>query len=402
MDKLFIEDLPLKRKKVLMRVDFNVPLNAEGDITDASRIELSLPSIKYVLNQEGSLILMSHLGRPKNMVNKSLSLKPCAHLLSEILQKTVLLAPDCVGYEVEEMVHRLKPGEIILLENLRFHRAEEYPDEDPDFSKKLSSYADFYVNDAFGAAHRKHSSTYVVPQYFPGKAAAGYLMEKEIRMLSEMLKSPQRPFTALIGGSKIASKMGVLKALIQKVDSLLIAGGMSFTFLKSLGKEIGNSICEKELIPQAQEILKEAQKKDVNLLLPIDFVVAQECSNDVTPEIVTIEQGIPERYQGFDIGPQTIALFKKELKKAKTILWNGPVGVYELSPFSKGSTMIAKILGESDATTIVGGGDSLAVINNAEVASKITHVSTGGGASLEFIEQGTLPGVEALSPKLKK
>lgn len=399
MQKLFIEDLPIKGKKVVMRVDFNVPLDSEGKITDPTKIEASLPSIQYVLRQGGALILLSHLGRPKNAPNPDLSLQPVAKMLTAILERPVLMAPDCIGHTVHQMVENLKSGEVLLLENLRFHRAEEYPEEDPEFAKELASYGDFYINDAFGTAHRKHSSTYTIAYHFPGKAAAGYLLEKEIKFLGEAILNPKRPFFALIGGAKIATKIGVIKSLLEKIDSLLIGGGMAYTFLKAKGLSVGSSPCEEDLVPIAKEILSIAEKKKIPLLLPVDFLIAQECSEDAEVKIVDASQGIPNGYQGFDIGPKTIELFKNALKHAKTILWNGPVGVFEVEPFAKGTDSLAKIIANGQAISIVGGGDSIAAVNQAEVGHRITHLSTGGGATLEFIEFGTLPGIEALSDK---
>jgi len=399
MTKLFIEDLPLKGKKVLMRVDFNVPLDGDQRITDTTRIEAALPSIQYVLKQGGSLILMSHLGRPHHSPEPELSLLPVAKMLEGLLNQPVKMPKDCIGREVKMKVDNLKPGEVLLLENLRFHRAEEYPEEAPDFAKELASYGDFYVNDAFGTAHRKHSSTYTIAQYFPGKAAAGYLMEKEIRFLGEVLKNPQRPFCALIGGAKISSKIGVIKSLLKRVDSLLIGGGMAFTFLKAKGMEIGNSICERDLIPLAKEILNLCEKSQVKIQLPVDFIAAKKCSDDAEARTVDATQGIPDGFEGLDIGQKTIDLFSKAISQAKTLLWNGPVGVFEFERFAKGTFAIAKAVADSSATSIVGGGDSVAAINQSGFQEKITHISTGGGATLEYIEFGTLPGIEALSDK---
>lgn len=399
MEKLFIEDLPIQGKKILMRVDFNVPLDGEGSITDATRIEAALPSIQYVLQQGGTLVLMSHLGRPKHTPSRDLSLAPVAKMLSALLNQPVPLAPSCVGHQVDQMVQNLKPGNALLLENLRFFRAEEFPDEDPHFAKKLSRYGDLYVNDAFGTAHRRHSSTYTVAQYFPNKAAAGYLLEKEMRFIGNALSNPKRPFYSLIGGAKISSKIGVLKTLLNKVDCLLIGGAMAYTFLKAQGVSIGSSFCEIELISAAKEILAIAKEKHLPLLLPLDYIIAKECSEDAETKIVDKEQGIPEGYEGFDIGPKTIRFFSDELKKAATLLWNGPVGVFECSNFSKGTESLAKAIAATSAVTIVGGGDSISALNQAGVADKISHVSTGGGATLEFIEFGTLPGIEALSDK---
>lgn len=396
MTKLFIEDLDFKGKKVLLRADFNVPLDGDGNISDTTRIEATLPSIRYVLDQGGALILMSHLGRPRGEAHPQLSLAPVATALSAILETPVTLAANCIGEKVRDQVDALKPGEVMLLENLRFHRAEEHPEEDPDFAKELASYASCYINDAFGAAHRKHSSTYTITQYFPRQAAAGYLLENEIRFLGETLSHPSHPFYAIIGGAKISSKIGVIKALLKKVDRLLIGGGMAYTFLKARGMSIGDSLFENDLVPLAEQLLKEHGSQ---IVLPLDFLAATECSEEAPSKHVSSETGIPQGYQGLDIGPQTIELFKQTLSDARTVLWNGPLGVYEFEHFAGGTLAIARYLATLRATTIVGGGDSLAAIKDAEVSDKITHLSTGGGATLEYIEYGTLPGIEALSEK---
>lgn len=397
MAKLFIEDLDFTRKKVLLRADFNVPLDGNGNITDTTRIEATLPSIRYILGYGGALILMSHLGRPKGEPDPALSLAPVATALTAILERPVTLAANCIGQQVREQVDALHPGDVLLLENLRFHRAEEHPEEDPSFAQELASYGSCYVNDAFGAAHRKHSSTYTITQYFPGLAAAGYLVEKEIRFLGETLSQPHHPFYALIGGAKVSTKIGVIKALLQKVDRLLIGGGMAYTFLTAQGIPIGDSLVENELVPLAAQLLKEHGSQ---MVLPLDFLAATSCSENAPSKLVESKVGIPPGYQGLDIGPQTIALFQKTLADAQTILWNGPLGVYELDRFAGGTRAIAKYLATLQATTIVGGGDSIAAINEAQVAGKISHLSTGGGASLEYIEYGTLPGIEALSEKI--
>ncbi len=395
--KLSLTDLPIQGKKVLMRVDFNVPLDKNATITDDTRIAAALPSIRHVLSQGGALILMSHLGRPKEKKVPELSLAPCAKRLAELLQQPVLIAPDCIGPEVEAMARTLKPGQVLLLENLRFHRGEEHPDDDPEFAKKLAQLGDFYVNDAFGTAHRAHSSTATIARYFPGKAAAGFLMEKEIRFLGEALLKPARPFYAIIGGAKISSKIGVLKALIPKVDALLIGGGMAYTFFKAQGWAIGDSICEDEWLNEARSIMEACRAKGVKLLLPVDNVMADQPRNGAHTKIIDPQQGIPAGFQGVDIGPGTIRLFTQQLQDAATVFWNGPLGIFEQSDFAKGTQAIAKVVAQLHATTIVGGGDSIAALQAAGLADKITHLSTGGGASLEFIEQGTLPGIEALS-----
>lgn len=394
MKKLFIEDLNFAGKKVLMRVDFNVPLDNDLNVADDTRIVASLPSIRYVIDHGGALILMSHLGRPGNEPRPELSLAPVARVLSILLDKPVKMAPDCIGEEVQLEVDSLKPGEILLLENLRFHRAEEHPEEDTDFAKKLASYGDLYINDAFGTAHRKHSSTYTIARYFPGKAAAGYLLEKEILFLGEMLTHPQRPFYALIGGAKVSTKIGVIHSLLKKVDRLLIGGGMTYTFLKAKGIEIGDSLVEEEQVSLAGELLKTYGDK---IVLPIDSLAAKECSEDAPSQLFSLDKGISKGYQGLDIGPLTIVLFKKLLADGKTILWNGPLGVYELDHFAQGTLSIAKYIASLGVTTVVGGGDLIAAVKQAGVASQLTHISTGGGATLEFIEKSSLPGIDVLS-----
>lgn len=397
MTKLSLKNLPLNGKRVLMRVDFNVPLNKEGNITDDSKIVASLPSIKYVLDQGGSLVLMSHLGRPKEEFTPDMSLKPCAKRLSELLNREVLMAPDCVGDTVAAEAKRLKPGQILLLENLRFHRGEEHPDKDPLFVKQLADLGDFYINDAFGTAHRGHASTAAITKYFPDKAAAGILLNKEIQVLGGALKNPKRPFCAILGGAKVSSKFGVIRSLMQKADSVLIGGGMAYTFFKAQGIKIGDSICENDCLDKARELLAASGKGCAKLILPVDVVIAREAKEGIRGKTIPITEGIPDGYKGLDIGPETVVAFTKELKQAATILWNGPLGVFEVDEFAKGTNAIAHILSQLKATTIVGGGDSVAAVQEAGVADKITHLSTGGGASLEYIEFGTLPGIEALS-----
>lgn len=396
MPKLFIEDLDVKGKKVLMRVDFNVPLDSDLHVVDPTRIEATLPSIFYILEKGGSLILMSHLGRPENVFDPEFSLAPVAKVLSSLLDKPVIMSPNCIGEKVANKVQSLRSGEVLLLENLRFHRAEEHPEEDPSFAKELASFGDFYINDAFGTAHRKHSSTYSVAKYFPGKAAAGYLLEKEIRFIGTTLLTPQRPFFALIGGAKISSKIGVIRSLLKKVDRLLLAGGMAYTFLKAKGYKVGTSLLDDELVPLADALLKEYGDK---ILLPLDCVAAKECSEDAPTQIFSFDSGIPNSYQGFDIGPASLKLFSETLSMAKTILWNGPVGVYEIDTFAKGTLALATHIASLSATKVVGGGDLIAAVRKAGVLDQMTHVSTGGGATLEYIEFGTLPGIEVLSSR---
>jgi len=394
MKKLFIEDLDVKGRRVLLRVDFNVPLDSDRNVTDATRIEAALPTIEYILKQGGMPILMSHFGRPNSEREAGLSLAPCARLLSTLLNKTVTMAPDCIGDEVEDLAAAMRPGSILLLENLRFHRAEQHPKEGPEFARKLASIGDCYVDDAFGAAHRADSSIVELPKYFPEASAAGYLMMKEIAALDQILKQPLRPFVALIGGAKISTKMGILKALAQKADTLLIGGGMAYTFLKAQGFEVGDSIYEEREIEKAKEVMASANR----LLLPIDLTVVEEFSENAPSKVVKVDQ-IEEKYQGVDIGPKTIALFSSELGNAKSILWNGPLGVFEFAPFAKGTFAMAKAIADSGAESVVGGGDSIAALKSSGLEKGISHISTGGGATLEYIEFGTLPGIEALSDK---
>lgn len=395
--KLSLTNLPIKGKKVLMRVDFNVPLNKEGKITDNTRIKAALPSIQYVLDNGGSVILMSHLGRPKNRKTPEFSLAPIAKELSQLIGKPVTMAPDCIGENVKELARTLQPGQILLLENLRFHEGEENPEKDIQFVKELASLGDVYVNDAFGTAHRSHASTAVIADYFPDKAAAGFLVEKELEYLGKALIEPKKPFYAIIGGAKVSSKIGVLKALINKVDVLLIGGGMAYTFFKAQGISIGNSLHEDDYLEEARAILSSAAQKGVKILLPVDTVVADKIAPDAKTSIVDSAKGIPDNTEGVDIGPKTIELFSNELKNASTILWNGPLGVFEIPAFATGTMEIARLIAGLRATSIVGGGDSVAALQAAGLADKVSHVSTGGGATLEFIEFGTLPGIEALS-----
>jgi phosphoglycerate kinase len=397
--KLTIQDLLLTGKKVLIRVDFNVPLNKDGTIADDTRIRESLPTIQHALQAGASVILMSHLGRPKSKKDVQFSLGICAKRLSQLISAPVFFATDCIGKDVEKMVQDLKGGQVLLLENLRFYPAEEDPSSDPNFAKELSKFGDFYVNDAFGTAHRKHSSTAVIAQYFPGRAAMGLLMQKEIAALEPLLKKPQHPFFVLIGGAKISSKLGVLKSLMKKVDALYIGGGMAFTFLKAQGISIGDSIYEETSLAEAQNLLKECEEKKIALHLPTDVVIADGFRNDATFKIVPLSEGIPQGWMGMDIGPQTIQAWSADFQKAATIFWNGPVGVFEFPHFARGTQEMAKTLANLKASTIVGGGDSVAAINQLGLSSKFTHVSTGGGASLEYLELGKLPGIEALSDK---
>jgi phosphoglycerate kinase len=397
MEKLTIDDLKLKDKKVLVRVDFNVPLDEKCEVTDDTRIVESLPTIKKILQDGGKAILMSHLGRPKGKDPK-LSLAPVAKRLEKLLGKPVKFVNDCIGPEVEKAVSGMKSGECLLLENLRFYPEEEK--NNPEFAKKLASLGDIYVNDAFGTAHRAHASTEGVTKYFK-QCAAGYLMQKELKYLGMALTNPKRPFVAILGGAKISGKIDVIENLLDKVDVLLIGGGMAFTFNKALGKEIGKSLLEPDKIDLAKDILKKAEKKKVNFKLPEDFVVAPEAKEEAPSKIVD-NNNIPKDWQGLDIGPKTLEQFSRELGKAKTVVWNGPMGVFEVNKFAKGTVRIAEELAkisDKGATTIVGGGDSAAAVVKAGLEKKLSHISTGGGASLEFLEGKTLPGVAALTDK---
>lgn len=391
--KLSLKDLDLTGKKVLMRVDFNTPLDHNNHITDDTRIKASLPSIQYVLDHGGSVILMSHLGRPKGKASPEFSLQPCAKRLSELLHKDVALAPDCIGKETESLAQNLKPGQVLLLENLRFHPEEEKPTD--TFTKQLARLGDLYVNDAFGTAHRAHASTVQITKYFPGKSAAGFLLEKEINFLGKALLKPKRPFYAIIGGAKISSKIGILNALLDKVDGLLIGGGMAYTFFKAQGIAIGDSIHEDDLMDEARNILAKAKKLGIKLLLPLDNVVADKLDTNAATQIVS--NGIPDGMQGVDIGPKTIEKYISTIQDASTIFWNGPMGVFEIEKFAAGTNSIAHALANLDALTVVGGGESVAALEAAGVTNSISHVSTGGGAALEYIEFGKLPGIEALS-----
>ncbi len=398
MNKVTIEDIDFTGRKVLVRVDFNVPLDDNQNITDDKRIVASLPTIKKISDGGGQTILCSHLGRPKGNVVPEMSLVPVAGRLSELLGKEVKLAPDSVGDEVKAMVSSMKDGEIILLENLRFHKEET--DNDQLFSKRLASLADMYVNDAFGTAHRAHASTHGVTQFF-GTCAAGFLMEKEISYIGNALADPEHPFTAILGGAKITGKIDVIENLLDKVDHILIGGGMVFTFIKAMGKEIGGSLLEEEKVELAGELIKKAGDK---LILPVDCIIAEELSDSVKTDIVPIDQ-IPGNMKGLDIGPATIKLFKEYLEKSKTVVWNGPMGVFEIDQFAKGTFEIANILAEITSTgaiTIVGGGDSASAVKKAGLEDKLTHISTGGGASLEFLEGKELPGIAALTDERRQ
>ena len=402
MKKLSLKDISVKGKKVLVRVDFNVPLDKLGAITDDTRIRAALPTIQHIIEHGGVPILMSHLGRPKGKTNKEFSLVSCVRRLSTLLERPVQFVNDCIGEEVEKQVKGLVAGDVLLLENLRFYLAEEKINEDISFAKKLAKLGDVYVNDAFGSAHRTHSSTATIASYFPKKSATGFLLEKEIFQLNRLLSEPKRPFAAIIGGSKISTKITLIQALLDRADVILVGGAMMFTFLKAQGIPIGESLYEEEFLETAKDILEIAKTNSINFVLPKDFVVADAFDNGANSAIVDDIIGIPSGYRGMDIGPKTIEHFSRLLKKCRTVMWNGPMGVFEMENFAKGTRSIASILASSSAKTVVGGGDSVSAIREAGVFDKISHISTGGGATLEFFEKGTLPGIEALSNSSEK
>ncbi len=397
MPKLSVADLDIRDQRVLVRVDFNVPMDKTRHITDDTRIRRALPTIGHLRQGKARTILCSHLGRPKGGPDdrSQFSLAPVAKRLGELLGCEVKMAPDVVGPEVDQLVAGLQPGEVLMLENVRFAPGETK--NDPEFARQLAALADLYVNNAFGSAHRAHCSTEGVAHLFK-KAAAGFLMDKELQYLGQVISQPEHPFVAILGGAKVSGKLEVIKNLLPKVDALIIGRGMAYTFLKAKGIGIGKSLCEDELIPMAKEILKQALDLDKQLLLPIDHIVADDFKADARQKHVprgTIDEG----WEGMDIGPDTVRKFSAAIKKAKTIVWNGPMGVFEMEPFARGTLAIAEVLANSGATTIVGGGDSVAAVTQMGLADKMTHMSTGGGATLEFLEGKQLPGIEALNDK---
>ncbi|MCX7710512.1 MAG: triose-phosphate isomerase [Clostridia bacterium] len=394
MNKKTIEDIDVKGKKVIVRVDFNVPLDADRKITDDKRIVGALPTIKYLVDNGAKTILVSHLGRPKNGFEDKYSMKPAAERLSELLKKPVIMASDVIGEDAKAKAAALKDGEVLMLENVRFHKEEEK--NDPAFTKELASLAEIYVNDAFGTAHRAHASTAGLADHLP--AVSGFLIQKELEFMGKALANPARPFVAILGGAKVSDKIAVIENLIDKVDTLIIGGGMAYTFLKAKGYRIGNSICEDDKLDLAKTLMEKAEKKGVNLMLPIGSIVGKEFKNDTEHKYVPSDD-MPDGWMGMDIGSLTIEKFSKEIRKAKTIVWNGPMGVFEFENFATGTKEVARAVAESGAVSIVGGGDSAAAVEQLGFADKITHISTGGGASLEFLEGKVLPGIAVLLDK---
>ena len=394
MKKLSVKDLDLKGKKVLMRVDFNVPLDEEGRIRDDTRIRAALPTINYILEKGASLILLSHLGRPNGKVVERLRLDPVARRLKEVIERPVLKTDECIGEKVEQICRNMKPGDIVLLENVRFHKEESQNDH--GFAKKLASLGDLFVNDAFGTAHRTHASTVGITRFLP--AAAGLLMQTELEMLGELLESPLRPFVAILGGAKISDKIAILHNFLKRCQDILVGGGMAYTFLKAQGAKIGRSLVEEEKIEEARGILKEASQGGCHIHLPLDHLVAREARDGIGVRVVDRGEISPD-FISLDIGPKTIEVFSGIIRKAKTVFWNGPLGMFELASFSKGTRAIAKILAESGATVVIGGGETVSAVREFGVEDKMTHVSTGGGASLAFLEGRELSAVASLTDK---
>lgn len=397
MAKLTLNDIDVTGKKVMMRVDFNVPI-IDGEITDDNRVRAALPSINFVIENGGLVILTSHLGRPKGERNQEFSLKPVADHLATLIDAPVHFANDCIGDVASEVIDTAKLGEVVVLENVRFYKEET--DNDEDFSKQLASHADLFVNDAFGSSHRAHASVAGVTKFLQ-PAVSGYLLEKEIKYLSDSVNDPVRPFVAILGGAKVSDKIPVIRQLISKVDTIIIGGGMAYTFLVANGKSVGKSLLQEEMIDTARELMEEAKTAGVHLMLPFDFVIADDFSNDANQEVVD-EDNIKDNWEALDIGPQSAIAFGNVIKAAKTVVWNGPMGVFEMPSFAEGTNAVAEALVEATefgATSIIGGGDSASAIKNAGLSSKVSHVSTGGGASLEYLEGKDLPGVSSLTDK---
>lgn len=394
MNKKTVKDIDLKGKKVLVRCDFNVPMDENQNITDNTRIVAALPTIKYLLENNCAIILCSHLGRPKGEFKPEFSLKPVAKELANLLGKEVIMASDVIGEDAKAKASKLEQGKILLLENVRFHKEET--DNDSAFAKELASMAEIYVSDAFGSTHRAHASTAGVAEFLP--AVSGFLIEKELQFLGNAISNPERPFVAILGGAKVSDKIGVIDSLLEKVDTLMIGGGMAYTFFKAQGYEVGDSICELDKLDLAKDLMKKAKEKGVKLMLPVDTKIGKEYQPDTESKTVAWTE-IPQGWEGFDIGEETIKQYIEELQKAKTVVWNGPLGLFEFDQFAVGTNSIAKALAEIDATTIIGGGDSSAAVKKIGLEDKMTHISTGGGASLEFLEGKALPGIECLLNK---
>lgn len=393
INKKTIEDINVEGKKVLVRCDFNVPLQ-NGVITDDKRVRESLKTIKYLISHNAKVILMSHLGRPKGEFKPEFSLKPVRDLLAKLLNQDVKLAKDVIGEDAENLVKNINNSEVILLENVRFHKEEEK--NEPEFAKKLASFGDVFVNDAFGTAHRAHASTAGIADYIP--AVSGYLIKKEIEVIGGALENPKRPFVAILGGAKVSDKIGVINNLIDKVDVLIVGGGMAYTFFKAQGYGVGQSICETDKLDLAKQLLEKAKSKNIKFLLPVDTIVSDEFKNDSNFKVAKVGE-FPENYMGMDIGPETVRLFSEAIKEAGTVIWNGPMGVFEFENFANGTCKIAEAVAASNAISIIGGGDSAAAVEKLGFADKMTHISTGGGASLEFLEGRELPGIACLEDR---